>query len=119
PGGQSQFSAALALQAGGGRFDRLHAFVVGNLDADLSLPALAERAHMSARSFSRRYPEATGPPPPPALQGAPLPAPQRAPRAGGEVSARCGFGSDETMRRSFLRVLGTTPSAYRERFAEA
>jgi transcriptional regulator GlxA family with amidase domain len=33
------------------------------------------------------------------------------------VAARCGFGSEETMRRSFLRLLGATPQAYRERFS--
>lgn len=32
------------------------------------------------------------------------------------VARRCGFGSDETMRRVFLQVLGTTPTAYRQRF---
>ncbi|WP_406675491.1 helix-turn-helix domain-containing protein [Nonomuraea sp. N2-4H] len=32
------------------------------------------------------------------------------------VARACGFGSDETMRRAFLRVLGVSPSAYRHRF---
>jgi transcriptional regulator GlxA family with amidase domain len=32
------------------------------------------------------------------------------------VASRCGFGSEETMRRSFLRLLAATPQAYRERF---
>jgi transcriptional regulator GlxA family with amidase domain len=33
------------------------------------------------------------------------------------VARRCGFGSDETMRRVFLQVLGITPTAHRQRFA--
>ena len=33
------------------------------------------------------------------------------------VASRCGFGSEETLRRAFLRKLGVTPQAYRERFA--
>ena len=33
------------------------------------------------------------------------------------ISQRCGFGSEETMRRSFLRVLSATPSDYRARFS--
>ena len=33
------------------------------------------------------------------------------------VAARSGFGSDETMRRAFLRVIGVGPSEYRQRFA--
>ncbi|MFJ5370723.1 helix-turn-helix domain-containing protein, partial [Bosea sp. CER48] len=35
----------------------------------------------------------------------------------GRVAGRCGFGSEETLRRAFIRRLGTTPQAYRERFA--
>jgi transcriptional regulator GlxA family with amidase domain len=44
PGGQAQFSTVLTLQAGDGRFDRLHAWIRENLSADLSLPALAPAA---------------------------------------------------------------------------
>ena len=33
------------------------------------------------------------------------------------ISQRCGFGSEETMRRSFLRVLSVTPQDYRLRFS--
>jgi transcriptional regulator GlxA family with amidase domain len=32
------------------------------------------------------------------------------------VAQRCGFGSEETMRRGFLRVLAVTPQDYRSRF---
>jgi transcriptional regulator GlxA family with amidase domain len=35
------------------------------------------------------------------------------------VARRCGSGSDETMRRVFLQVLGTTPTAYRQRFTHS
>ena len=35
------------------------------------------------------------------------------------AAQRCGFGSEETMRRSFLRHLGASPQAYRERFAQS
>ena len=33
------------------------------------------------------------------------------------VAQRCGFGSEETMRRSFLRLIATTPQDYRARFS--
>jgi transcriptional regulator GlxA family with amidase domain len=33
------------------------------------------------------------------------------------ISQRCGFGSEETMRRSFLRLIGATPQDYRSRFS--
>jgi transcriptional regulator GlxA family with amidase domain len=32
------------------------------------------------------------------------------------ICQRCGFGSEETMRRSFLRLLEVTPQEYRKRF---
>ncbi len=35
------------------------------------------------------------------------------------VARRCGFGTAETLRRSFLRTLGVPPTDYRRRFAPA
>ena len=60
PGGQAQFSAALALQVADDRFGALHDWINAHLAGDLSLSVLADRAGMSERSFSRRYAEATG-----------------------------------------------------------
>jgi transcriptional regulator GlxA family with amidase domain len=119
PGGQSQFSAALALQQGDDRFDRLHAWIIENLRRDLSLPALAAQAHMSPRSFSRHYRNATGETPARAIERIRVEAARRMLEERATVaqaSRRCGFGSQETMRRSFLRVLKVNPQGYRERF---
>jgi hypothetical protein len=33
------------------------------------------------------------------------------------IAQRCGFGSEETMRRSFLRLIAATPQDYRARFS--
>ena len=33
------------------------------------------------------------------------------------VARQCGFGTEETMRRSFLRLLSTSPQDYRARFS--
>jgi transcriptional regulator GlxA family with amidase domain len=33
------------------------------------------------------------------------------------IAAECGFGSAAVLRQNFARVLGTTPTAYRARFA--
>ncbi|WP_083786348.1 GlxA family transcriptional regulator [Methylobacterium nodulans] len=119
PGGQAQFSTLLALQEAG-RFDRLHAWIAENLRADLSLAALADRAAMSARSFSRHYRQATGRTPARAVEEIRVEAARRLLEQGAPVAraaAQCGFGSEETMRRGFLRVIGTGPRAYRERFS--
>lgn len=120
PGGQSQFSAALSLQEGGGRFDALHAHIVANLDRPLTLADLAAAAGMSERSLSRRYREATGRTPARAVEDLRLESARRALEEGrpvGRVAARCGFGTEETMRRVFQRRLGLSPQAYRERFS--
>jgi AraC-like DNA-binding protein len=33
------------------------------------------------------------------------------------IVRKCGFGTEETMRRSFLRLLSTSPQDYRARFS--
>jgi transcriptional regulator GlxA family with amidase domain len=121
PGGQAQFSEVLALQASEDKFGPLHDWISNHLAADLSLPVLAAQAGMSERSFSRHYAEATGLTPARAIErlrveGARhLLSETRLPVK--RISQRCGFGSEETMRRSFLRLLDTTPQDYRARFA--
>jgi transcriptional regulator GlxA family with amidase domain len=120
PGGQAQFSEFLSLQAAEDKFGTLHDWISNHLADDLSLPVLARQAGMSERSFSRHYAEATGLTPARAIerlrvQGARhLLSETRLPVK--RISQRCGFGSEETMRRSFLRVLDRTPQDYRARF---
>ncbi|WP_237151902.1 GlxA family transcriptional regulator [Oryzibacter oryziterrae] len=119
PGGQSQYSATLALQAGDGRFDALHAWINDNLKGDLTLARLAAEAGMSERSFSRHYRAATGKTPVRAVEDLRTEAARRLLEQGysvGEVARRAGFGSDETMRRAFVKLVGVAPQAYRERF---
>jgi transcriptional regulator GlxA family with amidase domain len=120
PGGQAQFSTALALQHGDGRFERLHAWITDNLAGNLSVASLADAASMSERSFVRHYRRATGMTPARAIERMRVEAARRELEQGRSVksiAARCGFGSEETMRRTFLRLLGATPQAYRERFS--
>ena len=121
PGGQAQFSAALALQAADERFEALHRWIGENLTADLSAPRLAEKAGMSERNFLRRYKQATGVTPARAVERLRVEAAQRRLVETREpikrVAARCGFGGEETMRRSFLRVARIGPRDFRERFS--
>lgn len=120
PGGQAQFSAALALQAAGDRFGRLHEWMSAHLAGDLSLPSLARQAGMSERSFTRHYSKTTGLTPARAVErlrveeARRLLADTRLPVK--RIAERCGFGSEETMRRSFVRVLSASPQEYRARF---
>ena len=121
PGGQSQFSAALALQHGDGRLDDLHGWATGNLARDLSVRSLAARAGMSERTFLRFYTAATGQTPARAVESLRVEAARQLLSTTSlpikRIATRCGFGSEETMRRSLLRKVGVTPSEYRSRFS--
>jgi transcriptional regulator GlxA family with amidase domain len=121
PGGQAQFSTALSLQSAEDRFGTLHDWISRHLADDLSLPALARQAGMSERSFSRRYTEATGITPARAVERLRVEAARRllsdTRLPVKRIAARCGFGSEETLRRSFMRLLAATPQDYRARFS--
>ena len=120
PGGQAQFSAALALQAAEDKFGALHDWIGKHLAEDISLPVLARQAGMSERSFSRHYAEATGLTPGRAVEQLRVEAARRllleSRLPAKRISQRCGFGSEETMRRSFMRLLAVSPQDYRARF---
>jgi transcriptional regulator GlxA family with amidase domain len=120
PGGQAQFSAGLALAGSDATFDRLHDWMNRNLRGSLTVPDLAAQAGMSERSFLRHYRIVTGVTPARAVERVRV---EAARQALGEttlpikrIARDCGFGSEETMRRSFLRILAVPPHAYRERF---
>ncbi len=121
PGGQAQFSAALSLQAADDRFAALHDWINEHLAGDLSLGALARQAGMSERSFIRQYTAATGITPARAVERLRVEAVRqllsetRLPAK--RIAERCGFRSEETMRRSFFRLLAATPQNYRDRFS--
>ncbi|MFQ6347735.1 GlxA family transcriptional regulator [Pseudomonas sp. R11F] len=121
PGGQSQFSVALSLQRGDSRFAELHAWIADNLNLDLNLSTLAARACMSERSFVRHYRAETGQTPARAVELIRVEAARRQLADSTlpikRIAVQCGFGSEETLRRSFLRALAVTPQAYRERFS--
>ena len=122
PGGQAQFSTGLTAQAvGHAPLRELQAWMADHLDDDLSVEALAVRAHMSPRSFARAFRRETGTTPAAHVEAL------RVERARlllestatpvSEVARSCGFGTVETMRRAFARRVGVPPAAYRSRFA--
>ncbi len=120
PGGQAQFSAGLALAGADDTFDTLHDWMKRNLRGSLAVPDLANQAGMSERSFLRRYRQVTGMTPARAVERLRVEAAREALGGTGlpvkRIARDCGFGSGETMRRSFIRVLAVPPQAYRERF---
>lgn len=122
PGGQAQFSAGLRAQAATrAPLRELQARIGDQLEGDLSVSALAARAHMSERHFARAFRDETGITPAAYVEHLRV---ERArlllgttPTAIAAVATQCGFGTPETMRRAFARRVGVSPVAYRERFA--
>nr|WP_314583063.1 GlxA family transcriptional regulator [uncultured Pseudomonas sp.] len=125
PGGQSQFSTALSMQhatrSQNSRFGDLHAWILDNLASDLSVATLAAQVGMSERSFVRHYRAHTGNTPARAIEQLRVEAARRLLGDSAlpikRIADRCGFGTEETLRRSFLRAVSVTPQAYRERFS--
>jgi transcriptional regulator GlxA family with amidase domain len=123
PGGQSQFSRALDFQHRDEGFEQLHGWMTGHLAGDLSVPALAARMAMTERTFLRRYRSATGMTPARAVERLRVESAQQLLSGSAlplkRIARRCGFGSDETMRKSFQRQLSISPSDFRARFSRS
>ncbi len=123
-GGQSQFSAQLAAQAAERAPIRdLQAWVLEHPDGELGVPALARRAAMSVRHFSRVFRRETGLTPAAYVEGVRLEIARRLLETGPgsieAVAAAAGFGTAESLRRAFARRVGLSPREYRARFGAA
>lgn len=124
PGGQSQFSTILDDQTkhAAGRFAHLHEWVSENLASDLRVETLADRMNMSARTFARVYVLEQEQTPAKMVEARRVQAAcsslENTDMPISVVSHHCGFGHEERMRRSFIRVLGVAPSDYRARFSQ-
>ena len=121
PGGQAQFSAQLAVQLAEREPLRdLQAYILDHPREDLSVPALARRAAMSPRNFARVFTREVGTTPARFVASARLETARRLLEESTEsLEAICtlsGLGTPESMRRAFLRVVGTPPGQYRGRF---
>jgi transcriptional regulator GlxA family with amidase domain len=121
PGGQSQFSSHLETQLAERRpLRELQSWIADNLNADLRVESLAGRASMSPRNFARFFRRETGMTPAAYVEVLRVERARQLLEEAGDpvelVSARCGFGTPETMRRAFARRVGTAPAEYRARF---
>ncbi|KJY19775.1 MULTISPECIES: helix-turn-helix domain-containing protein [unclassified Streptomyces] len=91
-----------------------------HLEEEITVEQLAERAHMSPRTFARRFLQETGTTPYKwVLRQRVLLAQELLESTDDTVDAiagRCGFGNAAALRHHFLRTLGTTPNAFRRAF---
>jgi transcriptional regulator GlxA family with amidase domain len=81
---------------------------------------LAERATMSPRNFARFFRREIGMTPAAYVEELRVERARQLLEASADpvdvISARCGFGTPETMRRAFGRRVGVAPAQYRARF---
>ena len=121
PGSQSQFSAQLAGQlAYRDPLREVQQYVADHPEADLSVAALASRTGMSPRNFARVFTREVGLTPARFVEQTRLEAARRRLEESDDgveqVASCCGFGTAETMRRTFLRRIRVSPADYRLRF---
>jgi transcriptional regulator GlxA family with amidase domain len=124
PGNQSQFSAQLSAQLADREDLRdLQHWMADHPDADLSVEAMASRAAMSPRNFARSFHREVGVTPARYVERVRLEAARRRLEESDDpverVAATCGFGTAESMRRTFIRALNVGPAEYRRRFRTA
>ncbi len=120
-GGQAQYSEPLQFQSDSeDRLSELVPWIAGNLRADLSVEALAGKACLCPRHFSRRFRDAFGATPADFVKRMRLDEARRrlAQRSSSieQVADSVGFHSADSFRRAFERRFGANPSSYRERF---
>ncbi|MDX6314924.1 MAG: hypothetical protein QOF84_92 [Streptomyces sp.] len=91
-----------------------------HLDREVTVEELAARAHMSPRTFARRFQQETGTTPYRWLLGQRVLLARELLEGTDDtvdaIATRAGFGNAATLRHHFGRWVGTTPQAYRRTF---
>ena len=122
PGGQSQYSSALAFQtrSSSNRLDELVAWMSNNLEQSISVTDMAGYLCVSERSIHRMCQDSLGMGPGHLLRRLRL---DRSKQMLIEsesplkvIAERCGFSTPYALSKSFKKVFGITPNAFRAGF---
>jgi transcriptional regulator GlxA family with amidase domain len=119
-GGQAQYIERPLPRSRCDTVGEVLVWMEGHLDEEVTVEQLAERAHMSPRTFARRFQQETGTTPYRWILRQRVLLAQRLLEATDEtvdaIAGRAGFGTAAALRHQFLRAVGTTPNAYRRTF---
>ncbi len=120
-GGQAQFVSQPVPRHPGRGLARALDWALAHLDRALAVEEMATAAAISPRTFARRFQAEMGTTPHRWLTRQRILAAQRRLEGGresiDEVAGAVGFGTAQTLRLHFRRLMGTTPTAYRTRFS--
>ncbi len=120
-GGQAQYIPRTLPEGIGGVFARTRAWALERLDTALTVRDMADHAHVSYRTSTRRFSEDTGLPPLQWLLRARVDRARELLEASDlsidQIAVLCGLGSATNLRQHFHRFVGTAPSQYRTAFA--
>jgi transcriptional regulator GlxA family with amidase domain len=119
-GGQAQYVERPLPRSTCDTVGEVLAWMEQNLHEEVTVEQLAERAHMSPRTFARRFQQETGTTPYRWILRQRVLLAQDLLEATDEtvdaIAWRTGFGTAAALRHQFYRALGTTPNAYRRAF---
>jgi AraC family transcriptional activator FtrA len=122
-GGQAQFIDVKVRSVAGDSLGEVLGWASANLDRPLSVQDLAARAHLAPRTLARRFRTELGTTPHRWLTQQRVALAQRmletTTASVDQIAGEAGFGSAVTLRHHFHRVLGTSPTAYRQQFRQA
>lgn len=122
-GGQAQYIAHAVADCDAETLGPLLGWIVEHLGDDLGIEVLARRAHMSARTFARRFRDETGATPYAWVTRQRVAAAEelleRTDQSVEWIAHRVGFANAATLRQHFVRVRGVSPLQYRRTFCSA
>jgi len=122
-GGQAQYIARAVPECTAETLGPLLTWITENLAEDHSVEALARRAHMSARTFARRFRAETGATPHAWVTSQRVIAAEELLESSDAsiewIASEVGFGNAATMRQHFSRVRAISPQGYRQSFSRS
>jgi transcriptional regulator GlxA family with amidase domain len=122
-GGQAQYvEAPVPRTADAPTLEPLLSWLVTTLDQEHTADSLAARAHMSPRTFARRFRAETGTTPHDWLTGQRVLLVrhllEQTDLGVDAIASRSGFGTAAMLRHHFTRRVGATPQSYRMTFRD-